>query len=224
MHLRRYNIKPFWKLPKKEQKYTVTPRPGPHEKDNCIPLLVVARNVLQLARTGSEANKIIKSGGIIVDKKPRKDPNYPVGLMDTIDIPGIKKHFRVMVDKHGLLLEKAEEGDTEKKLLRIEGKKKIHGNRIQLNLHDGRNIIVEKDVYKTNDSIIVKLPEQKILKHFKYEKGTPAMIISGRNLGLHGKIKSVQNRKTMLETSRVVLETKAGDIETVREYVLVGEI
>ena len=215
---------PPWKLSKKENKYAVSPRPGPHQKDSCIPLLVVVRNVLGLSKTNNEARRIIKRGEISVDKRPRKDPNYPVGLMDIVEIPSLKRFYRVEVDKHGLAVEKIEEAEADKKLLRIQGKTKIGGNKVQLNLHDGRNIVADKDVYRSNDSVIVKLPEQKILKHFKYEKGSPAMIISGRNMGLHGKIKDIFERKTVTESSRVMIETKAGDIETVKAYVFVGEI
>jgi len=95
---------------------------------------------------------------------------------------------------------------------------------IQLNLHDGRNVLTDKNDYRPNDSVLIELPDQKILQHFRFDKDAPAVIIAGKNIGVHGKVKEIFERKTMLESSRVILQTKDGDIETVKEYVLVGEI
>jgi small subunit ribosomal protein S4e len=95
---------------------------------------------------------------------------------------------------------------------------------MQLNLHDGRNILTEKKIYNPNDSVLIELPTQKILKHYKFDKNSSAIIVSGKNIGVKGKIKEVFNRETMLGSNRVILQTKDGEIETVKEYVLVGEI
>ncbi|NIP41015.1 MAG: 30S ribosomal protein S4e [Candidatus Aenigmarchaeota archaeon] len=224
MHMKRFLIPKYWKMGKKEARYSVAPRAGPHRKDRCIPLLVVLRNVLKLSENAREAKKVIKSGEVLVDKKARKDPNYPLGMMDVLEIPSINKAFRVNVDRHGLVLEGIKPEEAKKKLCRVQNKRVIKGGRFQINLHDGRNILSEKDVYRTNDSLLIELPGQKVLKHFKFDRNSPALIISGKNIGVKGKIKDVFDRKTMLESSRVVLQTKDGEIETVKDYVLVGEI
>jgi len=224
MHLKRYSIPKYWKLGKKEKVFVVSPRPGPHKKYECIPLLVVLRDVLKIFESAKEANTAIKKGEILVDKNVRKDPNYPVGLMDVIEIPKIKKYYRVSVDKHGLFLEETSPSQADKKLCRIQNKRTIKGGITQLNLHDGRNILTDKNVYRSNDSLLIELPGQKILKHYKFDKNSPAIVISGKNIGMKGKVKEIFNRKTMLESNRVVLQTKEGEMETVKEYVLVGEV
>ena len=224
MHLKRYSIPKYWRLRKKEEEFVVSPRPGPHKKSECIPLLVILRDVLKIFENAKEAKSTIKKGDILVDKKVRKDPNYPVGLMDVMEIPKVKKYYRVSVDKHGLFLEEMGPSQADKKLCRIQDKKTIKGGVNQLNLHDGRNILTEKNVHKPNDSLLIEIPTQKILKHFKFDKNSPAIVISGKNIGVRGKVKEIFNRKTMLESNRVVLQTKEGEIETVKEYVLVGEV
>jgi small subunit ribosomal protein S4e len=224
MHLKRYLIPKYWKMGKKANKYVVAPRPGPHKKLECIPLLVVLRDVLKICDTAKKAERVIKRGEILIDKKARKDPNYPVGFMDVVEIPGIRKCYRVAVDGSGLLLQEIRHEDADKKLCRIQGKRKVKGGAIQLSLHDGRNILTEKGEYNPNDSVLIELPNQKIIHHFRFEKGSPALIMSGRNMGTSGKLKEIINRKTMIESNRVLLQTKDKDIETVKEYVLVGEI
>lgn len=224
MHLKRYSIPKYWKMGKKANKFVVSPRPGPHRKSECIPLLVVLRNVLKICDSAKMAESVIKKGEILVDKRARKDPNYPVGFMDVIEIPSTKKYYRVMVNKSGLLLEEIKEDEAGKKLCRVQGKRRIRGGVVQLSLHDGRNISTDKNDYSTNDSVLIELPGQKILHHFRFEKNSPALIMSGRNTGTKGRIKEIFNRKTMLGRNRILLQTNDGDIETVKEYVLVGEI
>jgi small subunit ribosomal protein S4e len=224
MHLKRYSIPKYWKVPRKGKTFTVCPRPGPHKKYECIPLLIVVRDVLGIFETAKEAKSAIKNGEILVDKKQRKDPNYPLGLMDVLEIPKSKKYYRVSVDKHGLLLEETVSTSSDKKLCRIQDKRVLRGGVIQLNLHDGRNILTEKKIYNPNDSIVIEIPGQKIVKHYKFDKNTHATVVSGKNIGMTGKVKEVFDRKTMTERNRVVLETKEGEMETVKEYVLVGEI
>jgi small subunit ribosomal protein S4e len=136
----------------------------------------------------------------------------------------MKKIYRVGVDKKGLVLAEEDAKNADRKLCKIKGKKTIKGGMTQLNLHDGRNILVEKDVYKTSDSLLIELPTQKILKHFNFAKNSPAIVVSGKNMGVQGKIKDISERKTMTETSSVIIETKGGEIETVKNYVLVGEV
>ncbi len=223
MHLKRYSIPKFWKMAKKENKYAITPRAGPHKKNECIPLLVLLRNVLEIADNSKEAQAVIKKGEILVDKKPRKDPNYPVGFMDIVEIPGAKKYYRIDVNSNGLVVEEIKPAEANKKLCRIQNKKTLKGGVTQLNLHDGRNIRTEKKMYNTNDSILIELPSQKILKHYQFTERSPATVIAGKNIGIKGKVKEIFDRKTMFEANRVVIQTKEGDMETVKEYVLVGE-
>jgi len=224
MHIKRYSVPKYWKIGKKGKKFAIAPRAGPHKKEKCIPLLVVIRDLLKLSENAREARKIIKSGEVLVDKKARKDPNYPLGLMDVLEIPSMNKAFRASVDRHGLFLAGIKPEESKIKLCRIQNKRTLRGGVFQINLHDGRNISSEKNVYRTNDSLLIELPSQKILKHFRFDKNSPALIISGKNIGVQGKIKEIFDRKTMLESSRVVLQTKDGEIETVKEYVLVGEV
>jgi len=224
MHLKRYSIPKYWRMEKKANKYVVSPRPGPHGKSECIPLLVVLRDVLKICSNAKKADSLIKKGGIFIDKKARKDPNYPVGFMDVIEIPDIHAQYRVTVNKRGLLLVGIKHEEADRKLCRIQAKRKLRGGATQLSLHDGRNISIDKGDYKPNDSVLIELPSQKIIQHYKFEKNSPALIMSGRNTGANGKIKEIFDRKTLLGMNRVLLQTKEGDIETVKEYVLVGEM
>jgi small subunit ribosomal protein S4e len=104
--------------------------------------------------------------------------------MDVISIPKLKKDYRILFDKNGkLALIPISSKDAEWKLQRIENKTIIKGNKIQLNFHDGKNILVKKDEYKTGDVLKISLKDNKISDVFKYEKGTVSMIIGGSHIG-----------------------------------------
>ena len=220
MYLKRYSAPDFWKVKKKEAGWITRPSAGPHKLGFCIPLKILLRDVLKYAENSEEAKKIIKKGKILVDGRERKDPNYPAGLMDVVKVG--EETFRIVVDKKGLQVVKVKEGAD--KLCRINNKRKIKGGVYQLNLHDGRNLLTEEEKYKPGDSILISLPEQKILNHFQLKEGEQAFVISGRNIGFSGTIKNVKERKFLNERNKVVLENKGEKVETLKDYILVGSL
>jgi small subunit ribosomal protein S4e len=221
-HLKRYSMPGFWPLARKAETYVTTPMPGPHPKFNCIPLKVILRDSLKFAETSDEARRILNAGKVLVDKKIRKEPRFPVGLMDVFEVPELHARYRVSLGKRGLFLEKIKEEETAYKLCRIIGKTTIKGGEHQFNLHDGRNVRA-KAPYRIGDSLLIGIPDQNVLKHFSLKKGEPALIVAGRNMGATGRIKDVKERKSMLEKSTITVETDKGKcIETLKEYVMVG--
>ncbi len=223
MYLKRYSAPEQWKIGKKAYTWVVKPSPGPHPLKKSIPLQILVRDVFKFADTAAEAKKIIHSGKILVDKKERKDPKYPVGLMDLIDIPSIQKSYRVFPSKKGLEVLEASQSENAK-LCRINDKRTLKKNVFQLNLHDGRNLITSENTYKPGDSILISLPGQEIVKHYSLKQGEHAYVISGKNIGFKGSIKEIKQRKYMRESSKVVLEKDKDRIETLKDYILVGEL
>lgn len=189
--LKRLVAPEYWKIPKKKSKWTVSPRPGPHKKTECIPLLIIVRDFLRLAETGKEAKSIIKKGEILVDGKPRKDHAYPAGLFDVICIPKLNETYRIIPTSYGLDLLKVRNEESNLKICKIVNKTTLKGNRTQLNLNDGKNILVEKDVYKTGDSLLIELPSLKIVQHIPLEKNNMIIVVKGKNSGKVGIVEKV---------------------------------
>ena len=209
-------------------KYAVRPRPGPHKLNDCIPLQVLVRDVLGLVDVGSDARKMIKMGEIFVDGKPRKDHKYPTGLMDVISIPKTKKNYRINIDYKGPKVIECSDKESNVKLVRINDKTLIREGNVQLNLHDGRNLIIPvknpkkptEDVYETGDSLLIELPSQKILEHFKFEKGNLALITGGQNMGIFVNIKnSIKNRSR--EPNMAICEKNGKEFESIKNYVFI---
>ncbi len=192
-HLKRLAAPRTVRLHRKEKKWTIKQSPGPHPLEKSIPLGIIIRDYLKLCDTYREVKRVISSGDILVDGSKRKNHKFPCGLMDVISIPKLKKDYRLLFDKNGkLTLVPISSKDAEWKLQRIENKTIIKGNKIQLNFHDGRNILVKKDEYKTGDVLKVSLKDNKISDVFKYEKGTVSMIIGGSHIGEMANILDIQ--------------------------------
>ncbi len=211
-------------MPRKKRTWAVSPRPGPHKKFESIPLLILVRDFLNLTDTGKDAKKIIKAKEVIVDGKPRNDHKYPVGLFDVIEIPKIRKQYRVIPTHSGLGLIEITKKETSIKLCRINDKTMIKGGKLQLNLNDGKNIIIKKeevkDVYKTGDSLLIELPNQKIIEHLKMERGMLSLIIGGQNMGETANINEVMITRSR-EPNKVICEKNGKKFESIKEYVFV---
>ncbi|MFX0136973.1 MAG: S4 domain-containing protein, partial [Candidatus Hodarchaeota archaeon] len=142
--LKRLNTPAFLQIKRKHGKFSINPSSGPHPKRFCLPLLHIVRDLLKIVDTHREAKKLIGLGYFKVDGKVIKDKSFPVGLMDVLSIQNMNKHFRILPDSHyGLILHEISEGESAFKLCRINNKTTIKGGHIQLNLHDGRNILVK---------------------------------------------------------------------------------
>lgn len=187
--------------------------------------------MLGFAKTRKEAKVIVSQDKVKVDGRIQREELSPIGLMDVISIPDIKKDFRILPSETGLTLHPVEKDEAKFKLCRIENKTTLKDGHIQLNLHDGTNLLIsvknpkspEEDVYKTLDALRLALPDREVLDRVALSRGAVAMIIGGKNVGKHGRITAIeerpgQKRRELLAT----LEDKTGNIfQTVLDYVFV---
>ncbi|MBD3186589.1 30S ribosomal protein S4e [Candidatus Bathyarchaeota archaeon] len=225
---KRLNTPGFWKVPKKHDKYITKPSPGPHKSKECFTLTYIMRDHLKLATTAKEVRAILHEGKVKVDGKPIKDHRYPAGLMDVIEIPDIEKIYRILPDNayYRKLVEISK--DAEFKLCKVKNKTTLKKGTIQLNLHDGRNILVpvkdpikpDEDVYKVNDVIKIDVLTQEIKKHVKFEKGKLAIVTAGVNNGRMGKIVDITKRFGP-NADTVTLDDEGSTFDTSLDFVMV---
>lgn len=217
-HLKRLNAPRALRLHRKERKWTVKSSPGPHPLERSIPLTLVVRDYLDLCDTYHEAKRIIANAEIVVDGVKRKNHKFSCGLMDVISIPKLKKDYRVLFDQRGkLTLVSISSKDAGWKLCRIEDKTIVKGKKIQLNLHDGGNTLVDKDDYITGDVIKLSFKDKKISDVFKFEKEAVSIIIGGSHIGEIANIKDID----IISSSKPNLAKMKGTSEfsTLQEYV-----
>ena len=189
---KRYTVPRSWPIKVKESKYVVSPVPGPHSKMTCIPMGVVLRDILKHGYTMKEAKKILNQGSVKVNNITRKEHGFPVGLMDVLDVGG--DFYRILPAARGLRLFKIDESEAKIRLAKISNKVHVRKGKLQLNFHDGTNMLVDKDVYKTSDVAVIDVSAKKIKDLIKFEKGAFAVVIDGHNAGASGKIEAIDKK------------------------------
>ncbi|MFQ5908057.1 MAG: 30S ribosomal protein S4e [Thermoplasmata archaeon] len=180
-----------WSIPRKTGTWVVRPSPGPHPWSRSIPLTIVLRDMLGYVDNAREAKAVIRSRKALVDNRTVRDPSFPLGLMDTLSLPDVGEHYRVLVDTRGrfaLVPIKAAEAGW--KLARIENKTVVRGGRIQLNLSDGRNLFAENG-HKTRDTLKIAVPSQEVQEVLPLKKGGVALLIGGKHVGQTGHVEDV---------------------------------
>ena len=192
-HIKRLASPRVWSIPKKSNVWTTKPSAGPHPLKRSIPLQTLIRDVLKHCDTAAEARKIIGARDILIDGKGVRRPKHPVGLMDVVSLPKIKENYRMLIDAKGRLKLKDITMDRSNwKLCRIENKRTIRGGKTQLNLHDGRNLILDKDEHKPGDVLKIEVPSQKIIDSFPLKEGNMAIVIGGKHSGELGTIEKYE--------------------------------
>lgn len=227
--LKRKPAPSFWPIHRKEVSWIVKPAAGPHPIENCISLTIMLRDILGVAKTRKEAKTIVAHEGVHVDGKTRREDDFPVGLMDVVSLLDAEEHFRVLPSYKGLILQSIDKDEAKSKLCRIEDKKVVDNGHVQLNLHDGTNILVrvadpknpQEDVYETLDTLKVSLPEKQILEHIEMKEKDFGIITGGKNVGKQGRIVEIEKaegkkRRQILAT---IEDEKGNRYQTILDFV-----
>ena len=212
-HLKRLVAPRSWSISRKQNVWTTRPMPGKHSLEGAIPISTILRDYLDVCDNNREAKFILNSGAVLIDQRVVRKPKSPVGLMDVISLPSMKKHYRTMLDDHGRLqFVEIKAAESKWKLLRIENKTVVKGGKIQLNLHDGTNMLSDKKV-KTGDVLQVSLPDMKIKKVIEFKEGAQAFIMGGAHVGSLSEIKGIEITRST-KPNLVMYE----DFQTIKSY------
>jgi small subunit ribosomal protein S4e len=183
----------FWSIRRKKGRFVLRVKPGAHSKRRAYPLGIILRDVLKIANTMHEAERIVNGGKIKVDGIIRRDVNFGVGLMDIVELASIGQAYRfVPKDSRLLVPVSVNEDEKSKKLLKITSKVVIKGSKVQYGFHDGKTVISDQKM-RVGDTCVVQLPESKINEHIEFERGSVVLVTSGENAGGVGKVEDIRD-------------------------------
>ncbi|MHA1983214.1 MAG: 30S ribosomal protein S4e [Candidatus Hodarchaeales archaeon] len=229
-HQKRLSAPSIWPIHRKGSKFVTKISAGPHSKDTGMPLIVLLRDVLNVGQTRKEIKRIVSMRSVLVDGRARTNDRFPVGHMDIVELPLNKSFYRIQLHTSDKLLPvEIDEKEKDVKVCKVIGKRNIRGGKTQISLHDGRNIILEKDDNRINQikgmsSIKIKVPSQEILDVFNLEEDARAMVTEGRHRGRVGKIVDISQRYGPKASEVTFIDEDGGEdaeFRTALEYVFV---
>lgn len=182
----------FWQVNRKSARFILNTMPGPHTRKFSYPIGVVLRDLLHVCSNIREVKRSLNKGLINVDGKMIRHPNFPIGLMDTLEIKPSNQSYR-FVPSNGIPLFPIKINSDEKnlKLEKIKSKVTSKENLYQYCLHDGRTFL-SKDSYNVNDTCLIDLPKFGIKNHVQLKEGCTVIVTRGENAGNIGKVEEIK--------------------------------
>lgn len=220
-HLARTNTPKNWPIARKKTKWITRVNPGTHPKSQAINISVLVRDFLRYAATSREIRRILQQGKIVVNTKIRRDPRFPLGIMDVIEIPSTQECYRLLLNPRGRFSLAAIPQDQQKvKPCKVINKTLLRGSKMQLNLFDGRNILHDDPAIKPGDTIILDLSKNQVQQHLKFEKDALIYLTRGRKTGMLGTLKEIVQEKNMIKP-KIIIESGQEKVQTLKEYAFV---
>ncbi|MCP3681146.1 MAG: 30S ribosomal protein S4e [bacterium] len=207
-HLKRLSVPKSWHIQKKGLTFVTRPLPGAHSLSAGMTLSVILKEMLKYAWTMKEVKQLLQTKTLLIDGKRTKEPKTIVGLMDTIELPETKEYYRMLINKKSrLCLISVKKEEAEIKPCKITGKSAIKKGKSQINTHDGRTVLADKNDYKVGDTLILKVPGQEISSHIKLEKGAVVFLVDGKYTGETCVVENIKGKDITLKLGTEVIET-----------------
>jgi small subunit ribosomal protein S4e len=212
MHIKKYTMPRAWPIPRKPQGKQFVAVPS-HATSKGISLLYILRDILKIARTRKEVRYMTLNGLVKVNNQIRTDENFPLQVFDSINLEKANINYRLEIVNKKYSLQEISSKEAETKIIKITGKTILPGNKIQMNLNDGQNILSTKD-FSVGNSIIFNTKTGKIDSILPLKKNAKIEIILGKHAGEKGTLIGFEelslgkNYLIKLENSEVSLPYK----------------
>ncbi len=192
-HMKRQEMPKNWPVPRKGTAFVVK------SNSKGIPILVVLRDIMKIAKDRSEVKKAIHKKDLIISGKPVNDEKKSLELFDVLTIVPSKKNYRLVLSKKGKYdVEEISEKDSKIKISKVIGKRLLKNKKVQLNMEDGRNYLSDVKC-SIGDSAVIDLEKKKISKVLPIKENSEVIVIGGKHAGLKGKITKIIEELNVIE-------------------------
>jgi small subunit ribosomal protein S4e len=214
----------FWKIGRKEGRFVVRVRPGPHPKRLCYPLGILLRDVLKLGNNMKEVRRMVNEGTVAVDGVIRRSIGWSVGLMDIIELVPLSQAYRLVPKDKTLLVPVPVAIKSEKglKLVRVMSKQTTKGQKMQYRFHDGKTLVTDKQ-YSVGDSCLIDLLHNEVKSHMKLKRGSLVLVTKGENAGSIGTVEDLRDGLFSLPKRTIVSFDNRSVELPVQMIMLVGD-
>ncbi|MBU0907592.1 MAG: KOW motif-containing protein [Nanoarchaeota archaeon] len=198
MHQTRAQVSKKIPIARKGTKYVARPL---GDRENSVPIVIAVRDMLHLAKTAKEVRKMIQQKLLKINGKEAKDYRDSIRLLSLFEAD--KTYILTLDPTRRFVLEETKQKERPCKVV---NKKVLKGKKIQLNLHDGSNILSDNKKINTQDTIYLDA-ESKIKKHLSFDKGRACLITRGRFIGQKGIVEKAEKNKVLVKIKNLDVET-----------------
>lgn len=212
-HLKRRTAPKTWPVTRKESTFIMRPRPSGHTLALSMPITIVLREVLGIVGTAKQAQLVMRTSDVKVNGRQLNHKDDPVGFMDVLTVG--KDNYRILINKNNVLTVEPVKKGEEYSLHQITGKTSLKGGKTQINCRGGFNILVDKDNYKTRETLVVDLLG-KIKESLPFAKGSTVLVIGGAHIGRVGTMEEIDET-----TGTLTISAGKDKITTSKDYAFV---
>ncbi|MEK6855579.1 MAG: hypothetical protein AABX66_00300 [Nanoarchaeota archaeon] len=192
MHQTRKEISRQLPLQKKGTKYIA--RATANIK-NSVPVVIAVRDMLKLAKTSAEVKSMIHKKQLKLNGKLVHDIHQSIQLFNIFDAD--QSYILTLLPTKKFSFEATSSKD---RLCKIVSRRLVSNGKLQLNLHEGSNIL-GKDNLNIGDSLYLDF-SNKIKSHKSLAKGVPVFISSGKYTGITGTVVSHDSHSVTIKISK----------------------
>jgi small subunit ribosomal protein S4e len=212
IHLKRIASPATWPIKRKEATWITKPS-GSHSYDLGMSINVVFKELLKLVKTTSETKTVLNNKTVTINGNSVKDVKRTFGFLDILSIKETKENYTLVLNKLKKLEPvKIDAKDASTKLSKVVGKTYLKNKKIQINLHDGINVNVDKDEYKVGDSVILNLADKKIKTVIPLKEKCLIYLTSGKHTGSTGTVEKVEKEHIVCKIEEGTFEVKKSQL------------
>jgi small subunit ribosomal protein S4e len=115
--------------------------------------------------------------------------------------------------KGRLVLAEIPHAESNLKLCKVVGKSVVKGNKAQIHLHDGKNILTSEKV-EVGESVLINLPSLEIKEVLHLKPGVKIFLTKGKHIADIGNFVEIKE-------DEVIYEVDGQEIKTAKDYVFV---
>ncbi|MDP4039626.1 MAG: KOW motif-containing protein [Candidatus Pacearchaeota archaeon] len=196
MHLKRNNASRKLPVPRKGTKYLAR---ALNNHKSGVPVVVAVRDMLGIARDAREVKKMAYGKLLKINGRAVKDIRESIKLFGILQAD---KTYMLKILPSGRFFFEETKGGT--RICKVIGRKVLTGNSVQVNLHDGTNFISKEDIV-IGGSVELDM-ENKMNKFISLEKGKNVFVVSGKSVGLTGRVEKIDEKNVLVKFDNEKME------------------
>jgi small subunit ribosomal protein S4e len=150
----------------------------------------------------------------LINNRIVREINYPISLFDCIAVPSVKKYYKIILKGRKFEPISVPEKETKSKMYKVISKTYLSGKKLQLNLSQGRNVLLNEkekaENIKSGDFVVMDNSKNNIIKIISIKKDVGVVIVKGKHFGIEGKVIDIIKEG---ENELAIIKTKDGEIK-----------